>query len=77
MRDAEGRTPLMLACEEGQLESITLLLNGGTYPSLVDHSGRTAISIADEAGFSAAMDLFGDHIRNAIIKQQQKGENIY
>jgi Ankyrin repeats (3 copies) len=45
-RDADGRTPLMLAVAQGRLEVVRLLLARGADPNAADKSGRTPLQQA-------------------------------
>jgi hypothetical protein len=45
-RDADGRTPLMLAVAQGRLEVVRLLLARGADPNAADNSGRTPLQQA-------------------------------
>jgi ankyrin repeat protein len=48
--DDEGRTPLMLAAENGREDLVLALLDGGTDPILVDRVGETALAKAAAHG---------------------------
>lgn len=50
-RMQDGRTPLMIAAENGHNECVTLLLDIGSSRLATDSSGRTAADIATAAGF--------------------------
>lgn len=50
--DDEGKTPLMLACQEGQTDLVQLLLENGADTQLKDHRGWTA----DDAALMASQD---------------------
>ena len=45
-QDSLGRTPLSLAAERGDSESVSLLLSSGAEPSTAAHSGSTALCYA-------------------------------
>lgn len=55
--DVEGITPLMLAAESGQLESIVKLLSNGAKLDILDEKGRSALHLAAEAGQFKACQL--------------------
>ena len=48
-RDDKGQTPLMLSAARNKAVICKLLINAGADPSLLDPSGRTALSIAQAA----------------------------
>jgi hypothetical protein len=47
-RDAQGRTPLMLATVQGRLEVVRLLLQRGADPNIGDNSGKTPLQQATD-----------------------------
>jgi ankyrin repeat protein len=49
-RDAQGRTPLMVAAEAGQTDMVRQLLRADADTRLVDDAGRTALHWAQRAG---------------------------
>jgi hypothetical protein len=51
-RDSSGRSPLMLAVEKGQLETVRLLLDRGADPNAADPSGLTPLKLARQKGLS-------------------------
>ncbi len=50
VRDADGRTALMLASMNGQLEALDWLIGSGADPMLVDHEGWHALMLAGAHG---------------------------
>lgn len=55
-RDANGMTPLMLSAVRNKPAICRLLLSAGADPSLVDYSGKTAMSIAIATGSEAVVE---------------------
>jgi Ankyrin repeats (3 copies) len=51
-RDSAGRTPLMLAVEQGRLETVRLLLERGADPNAADQTGLTPLKLAQQRGMS-------------------------
>ncbi|XP_037088742.1 serine/threonine-protein phosphatase 6 regulatory ankyrin repeat subunit A-like [Pollicipes pollicipes] len=55
-KDGTGRTPLMLAVENGSAELVLLLLVHGARPGLADAEGRTALFRAAASGAEESVD---------------------
>ena len=51
-RDGSGRTPLMLAVEQGQLDTVRSLLGRGADPNAADQTGLTPLKLAQQKGLS-------------------------
>lgn len=51
-RDSTGRTPLMLAVEQGRLETVRLLLERGADPNAANQTGLTPLKLAQQKGMS-------------------------
>lgn len=51
-RDGTGRTPLMLAVDQGRLEMVRLLLDRGADPNATDQAGFTPLKLAQQQGWS-------------------------
>jgi hypothetical protein len=57
VRDAQGRTPLMLAVAQGRLEVVRLLLQRGASPNLTDNAGKTALQLATDQNLTDIVTL--------------------
>ena len=60
IKDAEGRTALMAAAENGQLRAMLFLIMNGADEQAKDKFGRTPLMHAAEAGKTRAVELLGD-----------------
>lgn len=56
-RDANGMTPLMLACGRNKLEVCRVLLDAGADPWLLTPTGATAFDVAKDAGATEVVEL--------------------
>ena len=59
--DDEGRTPLMIAAENGREDLVLALLDGGTDPILTDRVGETALGKAAAHGHARIAALLYPH----------------
>ena len=50
-RDATGRTPLMVAIGQNQLDTVRLLLDRGADPNAADPQGLTPLALAQQSSF--------------------------
>ncbi|KHJ83549.1 ankyrin repeat protein [Oesophagostomum dentatum] len=57
VQDSLGRTPLMLAASQGQLEAVDLLIKNGAYIDCIDSDGRTAFQLAAIHGHLPVVDM--------------------
>uniref|UniRef100_A0A7I4YCQ5 ANK_REP_REGION domain-containing protein n=2 Tax=Haemonchus contortus TaxID=6289 RepID=A0A7I4YCQ5_HAECO len=57
VQDSLGRTPLMLAASQGQLEAVDLLTKSGAYIDCIDSDGRTAFQLAAIHGHLPVVDM--------------------
>src|SRR5580700_5700086 len=56
-RDAEGRSALTLAVENGHLKSVAYLLEYGANPELADGTGKSPLQLATDNGLTTALGL--------------------
>lgn len=54
----DGDTPLHLACENGHLNVVTVLLMHGADKSIKNKNGKTALDIAKEKEFQTIVNMF-------------------
>jgi len=64
-----GRTPLILASEEGDLEVCAILLKAGANPSAADQDGLNAIHWATNAGETKVVKLLSAHMKQIDSKK--------
>lgn len=57
VQDSLGRTPLMLAASQGQLEAVDQLMKNGAYIDCIDADGRTAFQLAAIHGHLPVVDI--------------------
>jgi ankyrin repeat protein len=61
LRDEEGDSLLLLACEGGHRATAALLLENGADPGLANFSGRTPLAAAASTGDAALVRLLMEH----------------
>ena len=59
--DEDGSTPLMLAAVNGQKDAVEFLLRKGADPSRKDREGRSAASMARDAGYGGVAAIIEKH----------------
>ncbi|GMT18989.1 hypothetical protein PFISCL1PPCAC_10286 [Pristionchus fissidentatus] len=57
LQDSDGRTPLMLAASQGQMDSVQMLVSRGADIDAIDEQGRTALMLGAIHGHLAIVDL--------------------
>ena len=65
-KDLNGKTPLMLAVEEGYFENVDWLLKAGASLEVIDNAGNTALDIAEDSWRSEIATLIRDHILKSM-----------
>jgi len=56
-----GNSTLMEAAQNGQLKMVKLLLQNGAYVKFRNSKGKTALDLAEEAGYQEITDFIGQH----------------
>lgn len=63
-KDADGRSPLMLAALKGHIEICKILLSAGADPTAVDRDGNDALSLALGSGGTLVRAIIQEHLPN-------------
>ena len=71
-RDAEGRTPLMNAALNGNVQAVESLMKRGADPSLMDNRGWNTLHNAAQGGNTDIISLIHAHLPN-IESKTSKG----
>ena len=69
-RDSGGNTPLMIAAKNNRTNACRLLLESGANPDLKNLEGKTAITIADEAGAHEATEVLRSRSQITVVSQE-------
>jgi uncharacterized protein len=72
-KDSLGMTPLIRAARLGQLASVKILIKAKADLDIQDHSGQTALMLADKAGHHEVRNLLIDTQANARNNKGQTG----
>jgi ankyrin repeat protein len=60
-KDDLGNTPLIVACQYGNVEIVKILLEAGADPNVQDSLGVTPLVMAQENGYQEVADLLRKH----------------
>lgn len=62
--DAQGRTALHLAAEQGHEAAVILLLDSGADNEICDADGKSPLFLAVSAGYTLVVDTILSHRKN-------------
>lgn len=75
LKDDDGRTALMLAAMEGQVECMESLLKFGAKVSLKDDQNKTWLELAEERKRAKAVEFIRDHLKPAEVEELVEEED--
>lgn len=70
-RDANGRTPLMNAVLDSNVQEVISLVNRGADPSLADNKGRNLLHLAALHGDTNSIDVIHTRMQNIESKSAE------
>jgi len=69
-----GLTPLLLAITNNDIEMVSFLLENNADPTIVDSTGQSALTYAEEQKSDAIITLIGSKINKAIEEEEEEEE---
>ncbi|KAH9261006.1 hypothetical protein BASA81_000710 [Batrachochytrium salamandrivorans] len=75
LKDEDGRTALMLAAMEGQVECMESLLKFGAKVSFKDDQNKTWLELAEERKRQKAVEFIHDHLKPAEVEELVEEED--
>ena len=57
VRDSDGNTPLLIACQQSDEKTVRYLLKAGADFTITNNKGKTAMDLCTERGFTSAVEL--------------------